>query len=163
MDQTGIYTKTAAGSDELKTRAHGLSMRLRAILIMVDGTRTVAQLREAAAGLGAPPDCLDTLLAAGLVAVRPPVPAVQPVPVASASPSAGGSGAERFVAAQKDMVERAVDAMGMRSFFFTLKLEKCYTTDDLRALLPELIKSVAKARGDAFALAVSQRVSSMLG
>jgi hypothetical protein len=39
-----VFVKTAQGSDEIATRRHGLSMRLRQVLILVDGRRSVADL-----------------------------------------------------------------------------------------------------------------------
>ena len=136
------------------------------MLIMVDGVRTVAQLRAAANSLGAPPDFLLALENQGLVA--PPHAAndmqlIEPRSEAATQPEATPTDAERFQLAQKYMIECAVDAMGLLSFFFTLKLEKCFTTNDLRALLPELVKSVTKARGEAFARAVALRVEGLLG
>lgn len=39
-----IFRKTPLGFEEIATRAHGLSARLRRCLILVDGSRTVAEL-----------------------------------------------------------------------------------------------------------------------
>ena len=41
-----VYAKTPQGSDEVATRRHGLSMRMRQLLILVDGRRTVADLAK---------------------------------------------------------------------------------------------------------------------
>lgn len=71
MNATDTVAKTAAGADELKTRARGLGQRLRTVLIMADGVQTVEQVRSASAGLGLAPDFLETLVAEGLVEIRP--------------------------------------------------------------------------------------------
>lgn len=68
MQDSEIYTKTEAGRDEIRTRALKLSMAMRAILLMVDGHRSVADLRSFIAGSKAPADALDVLLAQGLIA-----------------------------------------------------------------------------------------------
>lgn len=39
-----VFAKTPQGSDEIATRRHGLSMRMRQLLILIDGRRTVADL-----------------------------------------------------------------------------------------------------------------------
>ena len=39
-----VYAKTSQGSDEIATRRHGLSMRVRQLLILIDGRRSVADL-----------------------------------------------------------------------------------------------------------------------
>lgn len=43
-----VFAKTARGHDEMAERRGGLSPRVRRVLILVDGKRSVAQLRELA-------------------------------------------------------------------------------------------------------------------
>ena len=177
MSESDIYIKTAGGAEALKQRSAALPGRLRTMLIMVDGVRSGAQLRAAADSLGAPEDFLLTLQQQGWVEALPG-PANAPAS-ASASASAAvparasqadadsgaampASHAERFLAAQRYMNDTAVDGMGFRVFFFSLKLEKCFNADDLRALLPEFVKHMTKARGEVFAQAASDRVRRLL-
>jgi hypothetical protein len=161
MSESDVFFKTAAGVEALKQRSSDLPARLRTMLIMVDGVRTVAQLRQAAAALGAPEDFLTALQQNGWVAL--------PSAAAEAAAQAPASGlappqskADRFLAAQRYMNDTAVDGMGFRVFFFSLKLEKCFNADDLRALLPEFEKHMTKARGAVFARAASDRVRRLL-
>ena len=63
----GIYRKTEAGRDEIRDRSRKLPPALRTILLMTDGQRTLAELREVAAGVKAPADALERLLAEGLI------------------------------------------------------------------------------------------------
>lgn len=44
MGDSTIYRKTAKGAHEVAERAHGLEKHLRRLLIMVDGSRDVAEL-----------------------------------------------------------------------------------------------------------------------
>jgi hypothetical protein len=67
----GIYRKTDAGRDEISNRGRRLAPPLRTVLLMVDGQRTLAQLREVAAGMKAPDDALPALLADGLIELIP--------------------------------------------------------------------------------------------
>jgi len=67
----GIYRKTDAGRDEIRDRARRLSPPLRTVLLMVDGQRSLAQLREVMAGMKAPDDALEALLAEGLIELIP--------------------------------------------------------------------------------------------
>lgn len=176
MSDTDIYTKTSAGTDEVRARARKLPQRLRTMLIMVDGTADVAKLRQAAATLGAPDDFLQVLLSAGLIEHRnaasqalqatPAAPPAQPsaaTPVRNEAPLPTASEADRFRAAQKFMNDSAVDAMGLRAFFFTLKLEKCYTLADLRQLLPEFAKAVTKGTGPDVGRLLESRARELLG
>lgn len=70
MQESEIFSKTDAGRDEIRTRALHLPGAIRAILLMVDGQRTIAQFRDIIAGSKAPPDTLDTLLSQGLIESR---------------------------------------------------------------------------------------------
>ena len=166
MTNNQVYVKTVAGANEVKLRSRALPPRLRTMLIMVDGTRTAAQLHAAATMLGAPVDFLHMLLHRGLVAARPFAPAPVTLAVSGLSlpdvelPS---TEAERFLAAQKFMNDTTVDALGLRAFFFTLKLEKAGTCADLRLLLPEFIKGVTKGAGPDKARRFEAQVLQTLG
>ena len=178
MDDSETYVKTASGLDEVRTRALKLSQRLRTMLIMVDGTRTVAQLRQAQLALSAPPDFLANLVALGLVASD-----MATVPAASAAASlavinltdvvdvdlnlaAADSGppqdAEKFRAGLKFMNDTAVDLLGLRAFFFTLKIEKCFTMADLKDLIPQFSSAISKSKGPEIARALEERVRRMI-
>ena len=180
MNDQDLYGKTAAGFEEVRGRALKLPQRLRTMLIMVDGTRTVAQLREAAQTLAAPTDFLELLTGMGLVAqegiapvrassmapaapvsavAAPAVPAVTTVDVPVGNVTASG---EKFRAALKFMNDSAVDLLGLRAFFFTLKLEKCYAPQDLLDLLPDFSKAIAKSNGPEMARALEERARQML-
>ncbi len=159
MNPSDVVDKTEAGQAEVRTRAAGLAQRLRTLLIMVDGARTVAQLQAAAAQVGAPADALDQLLQAGLVAVRSAAPARSssaasraaasaappPAPAPAAAPAAGLP--DRLRVARQYINDTIVDAVGVRAVFFTLKVERCYSADDLEGLLPEFERLLSKARG----------------
>lgn len=175
MDDTDIFFKTAAGLAEVEDRALKLPQRLRTMLIMVDGTRSVAQLREAARTLNAPEDFLSHLLDQGLV--RPDqrsVPRSSPAAAIQAAPPAVPdvvlppaeaplSESSRMRAAVKFMNDSAVDLLGLKAFFFTLRLEKCMTRVDLLELLPEFTKAIAKKNGPEMARALEERARKLLG
>ena len=58
--------------------------------------------------------------------------------------------------------ESAVAVLGLRAFLFTLKLEHCYSAEELRGILPEYERVVTKAKGEAFATAMVRRVETLL-
>ena len=156
MKQTDIIAKTAAGVAEVASRSRKLPPRLRTMLILIDGSLSVAQLMDAGAKLAVPADFLDTLQQLGLVAVQPAA-----APVAAAAPAAT-SETERFRAAQKFMNDAVVDALGFRAFFFTLKVEKCFTRSELVALLDDFTKAIAKGGGADVARVVTVRARELL-
>ena len=174
----GIYRKTDAGRDEIRDRGRRLSPLLRTVLLMVDGQRTLAQLREVMAGMKAPADALEALLADGLIeavpsgfdpaglmgaigpraASRPPsvvlaeaaAKAAAPAPVAGSAAAADtGSGAYLYLCERMSEAVRA--HLGLRGYFLQLKVERCTDIASLQALLPELRAAVAKAKGESFA------------
>ena len=175
MDDSETYVKTASGLDEVRTRTLQLSQRLRTMLIMIDGTRTVTQLRHAQLTLGAPPDFLESLVALGLVASdRAPAltaaiaPAAAPltlvdVELGLALPDGKPADEnEKFRAALKFMNDSAVDLLGLRAFFFTLKIEKCFTMADLKDLIPQFSSAITKSKGPEIARALEERVRRMI-
>jgi hypothetical protein len=164
MNSADIYVKTSAGTHELKSRARQLPQRLRTMLIMIDGSRSVAQLRQAADRLGAPEDFLANLESQGLVqrvARIRPEPAL-PVQPPSPAPMPALSDGERFNTAKQFMNDTIVDNLGLRAFFFTLKLEKCFTLADLEAMLPDYSKAIAKSRGSDVARKLEAQARSKL-
>ncbi len=172
MDDSETYVKTASGIDEVRARTLQLSQRLRTMLIMVDGTRTVAQLRHAQVTLGAPEDFLESLVALGLVASdsasAPAARAATPrAPVdvelgLSLPDKVPAEDAEKYRAALKFMNDTAVDLIGLRAFFFTLKIEKCFTMADLKELIPQFSAAIAKSKGPDVARALEERVQRMI-
>ncbi len=172
----GIYRKTDAGRDEIRDRGRRLSPPLRTVLLMVDGQRTLAQLREVMAGMKAPDDALEALLADGLIEAvpsgfdpaglmgaigpratsRPPSVVLAEAAANAAAPVAGSAAAaDRGSGAYVYLYERMSEAvrahLGLRGYFLQLKVERCTDTASLQALLPELRAAVAKAKGESFA------------
>lgn len=93
MQDSEVYIKTDAGRDEIRSRTLGLPMSVRAILLMVDGQRSVSTMRSLIAGSKAPADVLDGLVAQGLIAPRvdsvpAPEPRPAPVPIPAPPPPA---------------------------------------------------------------------------
>jgi hypothetical protein len=181
MHDLDLYGKTPAGFAEMRDRSQKLAPRLRTMLIMVDGTRSVAQLRQAAQTLAAPADFLDVLLAKGLVVLEPaavaqplqpadPGSLAVPPAVTDALPEGGvplpgesdATDRARFGSARTFLIDSAVELLGFRAFLFTMKLDRCFTPRDLLALLPDFSKSIAKSHGPEMARTVEERVHEML-
>jgi hypothetical protein len=135
-----IYSKTDAGRAEIQTRARKLSPALRSILLLVDGQRDATTLRRTAAGLRAPPDALEQLMALGLIRN---VHAF--ADVAIARPSSVIS--QRFRTVSGLMSAAVREHLGLLGFFMQLKIERCSDMTELEALLPDVGEAVAKARG----------------
>lgn len=172
-----VYRKTAKGVAEIETRAHRLSPRVRQMLILVDGRRSDADLRQLISP-GAD-EALHALAADGFVelvgataapaaAVRtaPPAgpaaapsaataapPASAPVPVAEPAPAAPGLGAQD----RRDAVRMLTDLVGPVGEPLALKIEQARSDDELRKLLDMAYQSIRNTRGSFAAAAFADR------
>ena len=164
-----VFVKSRAGVEEVKGRKLKLPPKLRTLLILVDGTKPVLILNEEGAALGAPADALEQLERQGLIerVGDAPSPDAGERRAVVRAPAAGDPArldpVARFRMAQQFMNETVVNALGLKAFFFTLKLEKCATVDDLRAVLADYRAALAKASGDAEADVLARRARDLLG
>jgi hypothetical protein len=126
-------------------------------------------VKEEAATLGAPPDCLEQLEKLGLIerVGAPPTANPEERRATVRAPTEGDvktlDPVARFRKAQQFMNDTAVNALGLKAFFFTLKLEKCATVDDLRPLADAYREAITKGSGEEEAEVLSQRLQAMLG
>jgi len=159
MNPSDVPVKTDAGNRELSQRAHKLSSRVRSLLIVIHGTDTVAQLTKSFHAFGDIDAGLNELATLGLIAVRGGVTGA----AAAQMPAANAPDIVPPAQQAKQLLnESAVAVLGLRAFLFTLKLEHCYTVEELRAILPEYRRVVTKAKGEEFAAAMVDRVESIL-
>ena len=161
MDSTAVYRKTRKGEEEIKTRSAKLAQKLRTLLILIDGTKKLVELQEVAKRLGIPEDSLAALETQGLIErAAAAAPAAAPGAAPGAPPA--GSEVERFQGAQRFMNDTVVNALGIRSFFFVLKLEKCGTRAELREILGDYGKAIEKGAGAAEAAVLAEHARALL-
>jgi len=156
-----IYRKTQRGAAEVRDRKMKLGPRVRTMLILIDGTIAESTLKDDGARVGAPADFLEQLVASGLIE-RVEGAAV---PLASATRTAPATPQDefaRFREAKDFMNATIVDALGIKSFFFTLKLEKAGVVADLRELAGPYREALAKAEGEEHANVMAARLDEML-
>jgi hypothetical protein len=159
-----VYRKTARGAAEVKDRKLKLNPRVRTMLILIDGALPEFMLKEDAARVGAPADFLEQLVAAGLI--ERAEAAAAPGPARAATPAAQAAAPDeftRFRQAKDFMNATVVDALGIKSFFFTLKLERASVVADLRELAEPYREALAKAEGEEHAAVMAARLKEMLG
>lgn len=70
--------KTAMGQEEIRHRSRTLSQRHRTVLLLINGQRTVSEIRDVAAQVGASDTCFDELVSLGLVGMPEPEPMPEP-------------------------------------------------------------------------------------
>ena len=159
MKPNDVPVKTDAGNRELSQRAHKLSPRVRSLLIVIHGTDTVAELSRSFQAFGDVGASLNELAGLGLITVREAPGASAPTQMPAANAPDIMPPAPQ---AKQFLNETAVAALGLRAFLFTLKLEHCYTVDELRGILPEYRRVIGKSRGEDFAAAMVSRAELIL-
>ncbi|QJR10683.1 hypothetical protein DSM104443_01750 [Usitatibacter rugosus] len=158
MSSGAVYRKTNLGVAEVGARKLKLNPRVRTMLILIDGAQDEPTVRDEAEKVGAPQNFLEELMRLGLVEqVREA--AMMSVP--ANGPHATGA-FERFRSAKDFMNVTIVDAMGIKSFFFTMKLERAGTLDDLRGLRDAYDAAIAKALGEVQAKVFGRRLTQLL-
>ncbi len=172
------YVKTEKGHAEVSTRGLALPPRVRAILIRTDGKLTDEVLTADAIKVGAPADVLAQLEAQGLIeraGGAVPVSAAVTAAAIAAPTVAAASGVAtaepqdipaddfgKFRAAKKLMTDAVVSAGGMKSFLFTMKLERLSNLDDVRNFLPTFREYIAKASGFDAAQSMTANLEALL-
>jgi hypothetical protein len=161
---TRILRKTDKGVDEIATRANRLVPRLRTALILVDGTRSEAELSTLIKQH--PAETLEELLLTGYIEVASVVePAKKtvteeaPAKKASTGPSAGGSekGFETFRA---EAVRAFNDLTGPAGEALAMKMEKAASREQLAPLLQTAYQIIGNSRGNEAAIAFKARFAS---
>ncbi|QWP76433.1 hypothetical protein J5226_23075 [Lysobacter sp. K5869] len=152
MRDSDVPVKTNEGRDEIEHRTRKLPPMLRSILLIVDGERSARHLRELAVSLHGPADALEQLEQMGLIAssaaVAASLAAQAPARAAAAEATPLSAPAQRYQALYSLMSEAVRDHLGLRGYFLQLKIERCTSSDELAALLPELSAALAKVRKD---------------
>ncbi|MFC3552129.1 hypothetical protein ACFOLC_14080 [Lysobacter cavernae] len=164
MRDDEVPSKTEAGRDEILSRARKLPTVLRSILLLVDGQRNVAQLREVIAGLHGPADALEQLRTMDLVAVPGGLAAAAAATIPTAAPAAQAAQTDHaasggaYGALYTMMTEAVREHLGLRGYFLQLKIERCSDVAGLQGVLPELKAALTKAHDDAFAREFERRL-----
>lgn len=168
MDKNTLLAKTEKGRDAMARRVPELVPRLRSMLILVDGKRSVAELDKLGAALGGGLALLEQLAAHGWVgpadgssppptptfADSQPFPVTAPTPVTEPAPiAAQPDTAPRVVSAlpfpdARRLVVRFInDAVGPMGEQTAIRVESCKTAADLQALLPRIRDALQNYRG----------------
>ncbi len=131
MEATLLALKTPKGHDEIRSRAHGLSQKLRTLLIMVDGKSTVGELLGRFPGVAEIQSNLRQLVELGFVQVGAgqAVTAAAAAMPAVAAPQNSPSGETRGKALS-GLVRMVIEAMGPDADLVTGQLERARTREE---------------------------------
>ena len=125
------FDRTPKGHNEISQGHKSLKGKLRTVLFLIDAGKTADDIQRQMLLIGAPADSIaqfgDRRLRRG------------DRPGGRAAADGAGTTDDRvanFRVAKAFMNETIVDALGIRAFGFTLRLERCATTDDLSRCCP---------------------------
>lgn len=158
MDKNTLLVKTEKGRDAMARRVPELGPRLRSMLIMVDGKRSVSELDKLGAGLGGGASLLEQLLGHGWVAPhdgavpfadsQPSLPAAVPTPlVAAEAPVPAAPSALPFADARRLVVRFVNDQVGPMGEQTAMRIEACKTAAELQSQLPRIRDALQNFRG----------------
>lgn len=143
MDEQLVPKKTAKGCEEIAQRTHGLPMRARRALILVDGHRSVAALAAGTADDGLR-ETLAQLLADGFIEAAAP---------ASAVPDQSGTAAPppeeaQLCATLKEfmIIQLRAIVVGWRALDMVDRINRCHSLDDLRGEVAAWHAMIVRAR-----------------
>jgi len=144
MDQGAIFAKTAKGIEEIQSRTYRLPPRPRALLIMVDGKASVAEIvaKGAAAGNPDAAAALADLEAKGFIASASTAagPGAQAQAAATTDPAS-------LEAARRFGIDQVIAMMGPLGDDYTRGLESARDRAALMAQLERCRNAIAGAAG----------------
>ena len=160
MLDNAVPIKTDRGRSEVSERRLKLGSRQRVMLIAINGEHAVRTVREKFRSLGDVDALLQELADAGLLEVVH-AGAANMLEAARAAAVAEAD-IPPVPLARQFMNESVVATRGLRAFMFTLKIERCYTKQELLELLPEYRRTLAKSLDQVAVTAYSERAEALI-
>jgi len=159
LDRKAIYRKTARGVEEITTANRTVDRRVRPALILTDGNRSGALVLSLTSGIGIGEADFDELIDSGFIeAIALPVGTETVAfgqPTGEHRTSSGvaepRSDLERYSDGQRFLNETITDHLGVRAYFFVLKVERCSSAEELIELVPKFEESLARKVDQDFA------------
>lgn len=161
MSAAQVYAKTGKAVEEIQTKKYKLKPKARNLLFLVDGSKSVEAIGEMSRQLGLSDAEMGELESGGFIVRSDAAPGAA-VPAGAIREEEQTDEAGKFRVAKKYMNDTIVNSLGLKAFFFTLKLEKCGTRADLGLLLDDYTKALAKASNEETAKVLQKRARELL-
>lgn len=147
LEVNAVLRKTESGHSAIKLRDRALTPKHRMLLIMVDGSKTVADLSNPMPDPAQARQALVELLSAGLVS-----PADAPKAVAKPAPELAPVASEAPAVALKVAIRRTTrlleNLLGPTCEPLCLQLEKCQNLDQFSRKVQDFRRIVASMRSE---------------
>ena len=157
---TRRFARTEKGHGEIVEGRRNLRGKVRTLLFLIDPAKSAEQIEQQASQIGATYEQLAQLVADGYVVELGTETAIAANDDKAAVDVIDEVG--RFRIAKAFMNDTIVDALGIRAFLFTLRLERCATRADLKTLLPDYGQSLMKKLPPADASVLIDRTGELL-
>jgi len=151
------FGRTAKGHEEITQGRKSLKGKLRTVLFLIEAGKSVDDIQRQVLLIGAPADAIAQLAEAGYIAEIGQPGAPMPESARTLDDRIAS-----FRVAKAFMNETIVDALGIRAFGFTLRLERCATADDLIALMPAYTEALLKKLDREATRALVERMRELL-
>jgi hypothetical protein len=154
FEMTDAISKTPKGVEEIAKRTFGLSLKMRQLLILIDGKRGLSELEKMVPSLDVR-TCLAELSQDGFVQYDQPSAPQSVASSAGAELAALATTPSTGVAVNaknpQEVVRRTAtlitDTLGPNGNDFALRIERCQSLDELRELVPQMFAVVEGVRG----------------
>lgn len=148
VQKIAVYRKSALGADALARRDATLGMRLRSLLILVDGKRSTDELARLSGSPAEVQQSFAQLLELGMIEPLSP-PAAAGDAASAAAPSAATMPARivTLAEAQRAAVRGLTNLLGPTADDLCLRIEGARTAPDLLAVIKRAEIAVRTARG----------------
>lgn len=162
MDAQAIYRKSGKGTEAIASRT--LAGKLRTLLILVDGKKTIANLRELAVGLGEPDQLLAQLKAEGFIEAVPgaaPVPPAVPTTAAMSTVPVADAG-KSLVKVKALATHLLAEVLGPLADDVSLKIEAAQDVPHFIAAMKLAYAVVREVRGQGAADRFGQEIENQM-
>ena len=180
MQLMSILVKTAKGLEEIDKRTHKLAGRLRALLFIIDGQRTLGELLDQAGNMAEQLEAqLQELSAQGFIEARggaaiadtavtsPPPSRAPPASVQHAPANVGSTESVKRLLPIEELKDRltnmVAESLGMRGMFMTAQIERVKLHPELALVIDEIARSIALSIGVKVAEQWRQRARTLVG
>ncbi len=147
-------SKTPKGLQEIAKRGLGLDLKMRQLLILIDGKRSIDELEKMMPSINVPA-AVELLVNEGLIqeqqGASAPASTINSQPATKTVAPAAAVGVAVNAQNPQEVIRRTAklvtDTLGPNANDFALRIERCQSVDELRELVPQMFAVVEGVLG----------------
>jgi hypothetical protein len=170
MHSNTIVIKTAKGREEVETRQHGLPVRLRALLIPINGVKSVGDISRAHPSGTQCLEWMDQLLEQGFVEIAgsqtvsahtAPTPAIAPQPPPNTAPPAND--AVKITLVKRYLADFVHNTLGFMGGDIVTRIQATDNLPELQSIARSCVEVVTAVAGAKKAQQFQVEVDKLIG